>query len=162
MQKEHLERYREQALKILEEFHGQRPWLIGLSVGEISRKLKLKAADADEIIAYFLSTGEIVQQAGLLRLKSHAPKLKSEQQRLVSRIHTALSASPLSAPLKKDFIVEDPGFEVSRPELLAASPPQPVSIMTNQVRQNRRATRGMSHSLPIDEAKRSDRRSPDS
>ena len=112
MQKEHLERYREQALKILEEFHGQRPWLIGLSVGEISRKLKLKAADADEIIAYFLSTGEIVQQAGLLRLKSHAPKLKSEQQRLVSRIHTALSASPLSAPLKKDFIVEDPGFEV--------------------------------------------------
>lgn len=112
MQKEHLERYREQALKVLEEFHGQRPWLIGLSVGEISRKLKLKAADADEIIAYFLSTAEIVQQAGLLRLKSHEPKLKSEQQPLVSRIHTALSASPLSAPLKKDFIAEDPAFEV--------------------------------------------------
>ena len=120
MQREHLDRSFEQALNVLQEFHEQRPWVVGLAVGELSRRLKLKAVDADEIIAYFLSTGEIVQDAGLLRLKNHSPRLKSEQQPLVARIHTALSASPLSAPLKKDFLIDDPAYEVVIEYLIAS------------------------------------------
>jgi selenocysteine-specific elongation factor len=44
VKKDHLEKYLESAQKILEDEHQARPWLNGLGVGELSKKLKLPAS----------------------------------------------------------------------------------------------------------------------
>ncbi|MCP4582610.1 MAG: selenocysteine-specific translation elongation factor [candidate division Zixibacteria bacterium] len=110
--KEHLEKYLEPAKKALKEEHESRTWSRGLPVGRLSKKLKLPAKEVDEVIAYLISSGTIVQEAGILRLKSHVPSLNPNQKALADKLHAVLSASPLASPLKKKFIAEDPAFEI--------------------------------------------------
>jgi selenocysteine-specific elongation factor len=59
-----------------------------------------------------ISSGEIVQEAGILRLKDHAPSLNPEQKALADQLYAVLSASPLASPLKKKFIAENPAYEI--------------------------------------------------
>ncbi len=110
--KEHLEKYLKPAQDALKEDHEIRTWAEGLTVGQLSKKLKLPASDVDEVISYLVSTGTIVQEANILRLKDHVPSLKPAQKNLAAKLHAVLSAGPLASPLKKEFISEDPAYEV--------------------------------------------------
>ncbi len=110
--KDHLDKYLKPAKKILEDDHQLRPWANGLLVGELSKKLKLRASEVEEVVSYLLSSGLIVQDSGFLRLKDHIPHLKPEQKVLAAKLITILSASPLASPLKNKIIADDPAYEV--------------------------------------------------
>jgi len=110
--KDHLDKYFKPAKKILEDDHQLRPWVKGLLVGELSKKLKLRASEVEEVISYLISSGLIVQDSGFLRLNGHIPHLKPEQKGLAAKLITILSASPLASPLKNKIIADDPAHEV--------------------------------------------------
>jgi len=110
--KKHLDKYLKPAEKVLEDDHQLRPWANGLLVGELSKKLKLPASKAEEVISYLISSGLIVQDSGFLRLKSHIRHLKPEQKGLAEKLITILSASPLASPLRNKIIADDPIYEV--------------------------------------------------
>ncbi len=112
IEKRHLEKYFKPALEVLEESHRLRPWSLGISVGELSRKLKIPAGDVEEVVSYLLSKGSVVQESGLLKLDGHTPHLGPAQQQLAGKLNARLSASPLASPTKKEFIEEDPAYEI--------------------------------------------------
>jgi selenocysteine-specific elongation factor len=110
--KEHLDKFLEPALKVLEDDHRQRPWSGGMAVGELSRKLRIPISSVGGVVSHLLASGKIAQTSGLLKLKEHLPHLTPSQKALAGKLHAILSASPLAAPLKKEFIAEDPAYEV--------------------------------------------------
>jgi selenocysteine-specific elongation factor len=112
VEKRHLEKYLNPALEVLEECHRLRPWSLGIPVGELSQKLKIPAGDVEEVVSYLLSSGSILQESGLLKLDGHVPHLEPAQQQLAGRLNARLSASPLASPTKKEFIEEDPTYEI--------------------------------------------------
>ncbi len=112
IQKEHLDKYLEPALRILEKDHQMRTWAKGVPAGQIAKQLKIPAKELDEVVAYLQSHGNVAQEAGVLRLKSHEQHLNDKQKVLSQKLHAILSASPMASPLKKKFISEDPAYEV--------------------------------------------------
>lgn len=112
VEKRHLEKYLEPAFEILEETHRLRPWNLGITVGQLAHKLKISPGELEEVVSYLLSSGSIVRESGLLKLEDHVPHLKPSQQQLADRLNAILSASPLASPIKKEFIEEDPAYEV--------------------------------------------------
>jgi selenocysteine-specific elongation factor len=110
--KDQFARYLEPAKAALGEMHQKNPWAIGLGIGELSKKLRIPASDSEKVISYLLTDEAIVKDSGFLKLKSHHPHLKPEQEKLAARLKTILSASPLASPQKKEFIDDDPAYEV--------------------------------------------------
>lgn len=106
------DKYLEPAYQALAEDHKNRPWAIGMNIGDLSRKLHIPPGRATDIIGYLISTGKFAQVSGLIRLAEHEPHLTQSQKQLGGKLFAVLSASPLAAPTKKDFIAEDPAYEV--------------------------------------------------
>jgi selenocysteine-specific elongation factor len=106
------DKYMEPALAALQDDHRLRPWSAGMNIGELSRKLHLPAGRIGDIVSYLVASGKITQVSSVLRLSEHIPHLTLTQKQLSSHLFAILSASPLAAPSKKDFIAEDPGYEV--------------------------------------------------
>ena len=107
-----LEQFAKPAMDFIEGEHELRPWSDGVDPGLIAKKLKLDPERLPTVIDYLVSTDKIVSENGLLRLASHKAELNANQARLQGRLTARLSASPLAAPTKKDFVDEDPSFEV--------------------------------------------------
>jgi selenocysteine-specific elongation factor len=107
-----LEQFAKPAMEIFESEHELRQWSDGVDPGLLAKKLKLDPEQLPTVIDYLVSTGKIMSEKGLLRLASHRAELNANQLRLHGRLIARLSASPLAAPTKKDFIDEDPSFEV--------------------------------------------------
>ncbi len=112
IQKEHLQKYLEPTVTMLEKDHETRPWVKGVPIGEIAKKLKIPAKEREEVVAYLQAEGNITQEGGVLRLNSHEPHLSPGQKALSQKLHAILSAGPLASPLKKKFISDDPAYEV--------------------------------------------------
>jgi hypothetical protein len=83
-----------------------------MNIGDFSRKLRIPAWKASDIVNYLISTGKFAQISGLIKLAEHEPHLTPSQKQLSGKLFAILSASPLAAPSKKDFIAEDPAYEV--------------------------------------------------
>ena len=107
-----LEKYVEPAKELVENDHTARPWADGIDPGLLAKKLKISPERLPEIIGYLISSGEIAKEKGLLKSPDHKARLKPEQETLRGKLIARLSASPLSAPLRKEFIDEDPRYEV--------------------------------------------------
>ena len=107
-----LEKFIQPARELLEKDHRSRPWADGIDPGLLAKKLKINPDRLPEIIDYLISSGEIAKEKGLLKRPDHKARLKPEQQALQGRLSARLSASPLSAPLRKEFIDDDPRYEV--------------------------------------------------
>jgi selenocysteine-specific elongation factor len=112
VEKGRLDKYLEPARQILEDDHKVRPWARGIVIGELSKKLKIPVSDVENVVSYLLTSGLIALDNGLLKLKDHKPYLKPEQERLVAKLNSILSAGPLASPLKEKFITEDPAYEI--------------------------------------------------
>jgi selenocysteine-specific elongation factor len=106
------DKYLEPAQQVLQEDHHMRPWANGMTIGDFSRKLHIPTGRAGDVVAYLIATGKFAQTAGVIRLSEHVPHLTSSQAQLGSKLFAILSASPLAAPSKRDFVAEDPGYEV--------------------------------------------------
>jgi selenocysteine-specific elongation factor len=106
------DKYLEPAIATLQEDHQSKPWSAGMNIGELSRKLHLPAGRIGDVVSYLVASGKVAQVSGVLRLTEHVPHLTSSQKQLSGHLFAILSASPLAAPSKKDFIAEDPGYEV--------------------------------------------------
>jgi len=107
-----LDRFAQPAREMIEKDHELRPWADGLEPGILAKKLKIDPEKLPEIINYLTSSGGIVNEKGFLKIREHRASLKTDQQALQGKLNARLSADPLNAPLKKEFIDEDPGFEV--------------------------------------------------
>jgi len=107
-----LERFVEPARELIEKDHETRPWAEGVEPGALAKKLKIEPEKLPEVIDYLTSSGIIAIEKGFLKSPQHKAQLKKDQLSLQGKLHARLSASPLSAPLKKEFIDEDPGYEV--------------------------------------------------
>jgi selenocysteine-specific elongation factor len=107
-----LEKYANPTMEIIEADHNLRPWSDGVEPGSIAKKLKVDPEDLPALIDYLISTGKVAYEKGYLKLTSHQAQLKPDQLRLQGRLNARLSASPLAAPTRKDFINEDPQYEV--------------------------------------------------
>lgn len=112
MQKDHLDGYLKPAIELLEKDHDMRTWAKGMAIGQLSKKLKIPAREVEEVVSYLQQSGDVVQEAGILRLKSHQPHLNNSQKLLSEKLHAILSAGPLASPLKKKFISDDPAYEI--------------------------------------------------
>ena len=110
--KKFLEKYAEPAGELIEKDHRMRPWAEGIDPGVLAKKLKISPERLPEIIEYLVSSGKITKVKGLLKSPGHEARLKPDQQALQGKLNARLSAGPLSAPLKKEFIDEDPRYEV--------------------------------------------------
>ncbi|NLI15465.1 MAG: selenocysteine-specific translation elongation factor [candidate division Zixibacteria bacterium] len=110
--KSQYDKYIEPAIQALAEDHALRPWAPGMNIGDFSRKLRIPAWKASDIVNYLISTGKFAQISGLIKLAEHEPHLTPSQKQLSGKLFAILSASPLAAPSKKDFIAEDPAYEV--------------------------------------------------
>ncbi len=110
--KHSLEKFVEPACKIIENDHQMRPWASGIEPGILGKKLKIEPERLQEVVDYLVSTRKVVIENGLLRHPAHRAELKPEQKELQGKLNARLSASPLSAPIRKEFIDEDPGYEV--------------------------------------------------
>lgn len=108
----YLEKYADSVKELLNDFHRQQPWAAGIAPGDLSRKLRLPMEQLSKIIDHMISLGEIEQANGLLKIKGYSPHLKSDQKELARRLMEVLSANPLSSPLKKEFIAENPAYEI--------------------------------------------------
>jgi selenocysteine-specific elongation factor len=78
----------------------------------LARKLKIEPEKLPEVVNYLISTGEVATEKGLLKRPEHKASLKPDQQALQGKLNARLSASPLSSPLRKEFVDEDPRYEV--------------------------------------------------
>jgi selenocysteine-specific elongation factor len=112
MSRKSLDKYIEPVLAIVQTEHDLRPWSDGVEPGFIAKKLKLGPERLPAVIDYLVSTGKITYEKGFLKLVGHEAQLNPEQMRMQGRLNARLSASPLSAPTRKDFIDEDPKYEV--------------------------------------------------
>lgn len=110
--KHSLEKFVEPAISIIESDHQMRPWAGGIEPGVLGKKLKIGPERLQEAVDYLVSTGRVVIQDGLLRHPAHQAELKPDQKELQGKLNARLSASPLSAPIRKEFIDEDPRYEV--------------------------------------------------
>lgn len=110
--KHSLEKFVEPACRLIEKDHQMRPWAIGIEPGILGKKLKIGPQRLPDVVDHLVSTGRVVIERGLLRHPEHQAKLKPDQQNLQGKLNARLSASPLSAPIKKEFIDEDPRYEV--------------------------------------------------
>ncbi len=107
-----LDKFLGPAMAIIEADHQLRPWSDGLEPGIIAKKLKLTPEQLPAVVDYLVLTGKITHDKGFLKLAGHEAQLNPDQLRLQGRLNARLSASPLSAPTRKDFIDEDPKYEV--------------------------------------------------
>jgi selenocysteine-specific elongation factor len=110
--KHSLEKYVEPACRLIEKDHQMRPWAGGIEPGILGKKLKIGPQRLPEVVDHLVSTGRVVIERGLLRYPEHQAELKPDQKELQGKLNARLSASPLSAPVKKEFIDEDPRYEV--------------------------------------------------
>lgn len=110
--KHSLEKFVEPATILIESDHQMRPWAGGIEPGFLGKKLKIGPERLQEVVDYLVSTGKVVIESGLLRHPAHRAELKPDQKELQGKLNARLSASPLSAPIRKEFIDEDPGYEV--------------------------------------------------
>jgi selenocysteine-specific elongation factor len=110
--KHSLERYVEPALEIIQADHKMRPWADGIEPGILGKKLKIDPGQLSQVVDFLVSSGEVKSERGALRHPEHKARLRPEQQQLQGKLIARLSAAPLSSPLKKEFIEEDPGYEV--------------------------------------------------
>jgi selenocysteine-specific elongation factor len=107
-----LEQFIEPAIALLESDHKLRPWADGLEPGLLAKKLRLTPEQLPVVIEYLELSKRISREKGLLKLTNHQAQLKHEQLRLQGRLNARLSASPLSSPTRKEFVDEDPQYEV--------------------------------------------------
>jgi selenocysteine-specific elongation factor len=107
-----LEKYVGPALAIVEADHQLRPWSDGVEPGAIAKKLKLSPEQLPAVVDYLVSTKKITHEKGFLKLAGHEAQLNPDQLRMQGRLNARLSASPLAAPTRKEFIDEDPKYEV--------------------------------------------------
>jgi selenocysteine-specific elongation factor len=112
LSKKFLAKYADPAMEILESDHALRSWSDGVEPGSIAKKLKLDPYELPAMIDYLVSTGKVAHEKGFLKLIGHQAQLKPDQLRLQGRLNARLSAGPLSAPTRKEFIDEDPQYEV--------------------------------------------------
>jgi len=110
--KQFLDKYVDPARDLVEKDHEARPWADGVEPGTLAKKLKIDPERLPEIIDYLTSSGGIVLEKGFLKIPQHEASLKPAQKALQGKLNARLSADPLNAPIKKEFIDEDPGFEV--------------------------------------------------
>ena len=107
-----LEKFAGPALQIITDEHETHPWSEGIDPGVLAKKLKINPEQQPAVVEHLVSAGQIRIDKGLLKLAGHQAQLNPDQQRLQGRLHARLSASPLSSPTRKEFIDEDPKFEV--------------------------------------------------
>jgi selenocysteine-specific elongation factor len=107
-----LEKFAQPARELIEADHDLRPWSDGVDPGVLAKKLKIKPDHLPVVVDFLVSTGGISYEKGLLKLASHQAQLKPDQLKLQGRLIARLSASPLASPARKEFIDEDPKFEV--------------------------------------------------
>jgi selenocysteine-specific elongation factor len=107
-----MEKFAEPALRIIKEQHDLRQWADGLDPGVLAKKLKIKPDQIPVVTGYLVSAGKIVIDKGLLKIAGHQAQLTPDQIRLQGRLHARLSASPMLSPTRKDFIDEEPKYEV--------------------------------------------------
>ncbi len=107
-----LEKYAGPAVKIIEKNHETHPWSDGIEPGLLAKKLKLDPEKLPEVIDFLISNNMAESEKGYLRLPGYNAELKPEQQSLKNKLIARLSASPLTAPIRKEFIEEDPRYEV--------------------------------------------------
>jgi selenocysteine-specific elongation factor len=112
LSRDFLERFAQPALAAIESDHETKPWSEGVEPGALAKKLKLDPEQLPAVIDYLVSSGKIALDKGHLKLLGHRAQLKPEQLRLQGKLSARLSASPLAAPTKKEFIDEDPQYEV--------------------------------------------------
>jgi selenocysteine-specific elongation factor len=107
-----LDKFIQPAMEIVANDHLSRPWSDGVEPGILAKKLKLSPEQLPIAVDYLVTSGKMVLERGFLKLAGHRPQLNADQLRLQGRLNAMLSASPLGAPTKKEFIDEDPKFEV--------------------------------------------------
>ncbi len=107
-----LEKYALPGLQIIESEHKAKPWSDGVEPGFLAKRLKLDIESLSPVIEYLISEKKIMNEKGLLRLAEHKAELKPEQKALQGKLNARLSASPLSAPIRKEFVDEDASYEV--------------------------------------------------
>jgi selenocysteine-specific elongation factor len=107
-----LDKFLGPAMAIIEAEHQLRPWSDGVEPGTIAKKLKLTPEQLPAVVDYLVLTSKITQNKGFLKLAGHEAQLNPDQLRMQGRLNARLSASPLAAPTRKDFIDEDPKYEV--------------------------------------------------
>jgi selenocysteine-specific elongation factor len=112
LSRDFLEKYAQPALAAIESDHEAKPWSDGVEPGALAKKLKLDPVQLPAVIDYLVSSGKIALDKGHLKLLGHQAQLRPEQLRLQGKLNARLSASPLAAPTKKEFIDEDPQYEV--------------------------------------------------
>ncbi len=110
--KHSLEKFVEPACKLIEGDHQKRPWAGGIEPGILGKKLKIGPERLPEVVDYLVSSGRLVIESGLLKHPEHRAELKPDQKDLQGKLNARLSASPLSAPIRKEFIDEDPRYEI--------------------------------------------------
>lgn len=107
-----LDKYADPAKDILASDHQMRPWADGIDPGVLAKKLKLKPEKLPDLIEFLVADKIALYEKGFLRLPEHKAELKPEQMALKGKLTARLSASPLAGPIRKDFIDDDPGYEV--------------------------------------------------
>jgi selenocysteine-specific elongation factor len=107
-----LDKYVEPALAIVKSEHDLRPWSEGVDPGAVAKKLKLGPEQLPAVLDYLVSTGRITHERGFLKLAGHQAQLNPDQKKMQGHLNARLSASPLAAPTRKEFIDEDPKYEV--------------------------------------------------
>ncbi len=110
--KHSLEKFVEPACKLIEDDHQMRPWAGGIEPGTLGKKLKIAPERLPEVVDYLVSTGRLAIESGFLKHPEHRAELKPDQKDLQGKLNVRLSASPLSAPIRKEFIDEDPRYEI--------------------------------------------------
>jgi selenocysteine-specific elongation factor len=107
-----LEKFADPAVEIISNDHNSRPWSDGMEPGTLAKKLKIDPERLPDIIDFLVATNKIVSEKGFLKIKGHTASLKSDQLQLQGKLISRLSASPLTAPIRKQFIDDDPKYEI--------------------------------------------------
>jgi selenocysteine-specific elongation factor len=112
LSRQFLEKFAGPALQIIKDEHDRRQWSDGLEPGILAKKLKIDPTQLPVMVDFLVTTGKITNDKGLLKIIGHQAQLNPDQMRLQGRLHARLSASPLSSPIRKELVDEDPKYEV--------------------------------------------------
>lgn len=94
-----------QLLGVLSDFHQAQPMRTGMSREELRSRLsrQMDTKGFSLVLGRLEADGQVVADAGRVRLAAHAPRFTPEQERIAEALEAALLADPFNAPFYEEI-----------------------------------------------------------
>ncbi|HKZ22682.1 MAG TPA: SelB C-terminal domain-containing protein [candidate division Zixibacteria bacterium] len=92
--------------------HGKCSYKLGLTLAELSSRLKIEEKLLQELVNYLLKEKKIAQRGAFLALADFHPQLSQPQRKVEQIIWDKFDSSPVTPPTKEELLKQNSEFEI--------------------------------------------------